>query len=80
MRLIDKIKYEWNYLGVPKEQRFDYILKKKIEDKTGFKNNKIELLIAKKLDMKKHNEFDYFEFIYMKKKYILKRNKLEEVI
>lgn len=80
MNLIEKIKYEWNYLGVPKERRLDYVLKKMIADKTNFKINKIELLIAKKLDIKKNNEFDYFEFIYMKKKYILKKNKLKEVL
>ena len=80
MNLIEKIKYEWNYLGVPKERRLDYVLKKMIADKTNFKINKIELLIGKKLDIKKNKEFDYFEFIYMKKKYILKKNKLKEVL
>lgn len=80
MNLIEKIKYELNYLGVKKERRLDYVLKKMIADKTNFKINKIELLIAKKLDMKKNNKFDYFEFIYLKKKYIFKKNKLKEVL
>lgn len=40
MNLINKIKYELNYFGVPKERRFDYVLKKMIAEKTNFKINK----------------------------------------
>lgn len=77
--LIEKAKDELFYI-THKEQTLDYVLKKMIADKTDFETNKIKLLVAKKLDIEKYNEFDYFEFIYKKEKYILKKNKLEKVV
>lgn len=78
MNLIKWIKNEINYFGVPKKQRMDYYIQCLISEKTGFKPERIELLIAKKTRMKQLNEFNYFEFIYRKKKYILEDGKLKE--
>ena len=57
----------------------DYI-KELIVKKTDFELSKINLLIAKKLDMKNFNEFNYFEFIYKRRRYKLVNDKLEKLI
>lgn len=77
MNIIDKIREEINYFGVPKKRRLDYYLKSIIKDKTDFDINKIELLIAKKTRMKTYNEFNSFIFKYKGLTYHLLDDELE---
>jgi len=77
MKLSKKIIYELKYLGVSQDKRLDYYLKKLINDKTGFDMEDIELIEVAKLNIKQENEFNYFDFLYKRKRYILKNNDLK---
>ena len=63
----------------PRERRLNTYLENIIAEKTGFKARDIEVNIAEKLDMKLYNEFNYFEFTYHHKDYILKKDLLQEI-
>lgn len=55
-----------------------YYIQCLISDITGFKAEDIILIYVKKTRMRQFNEFNYFEFIYRKKKYTLDENILKE--
>lgn len=71
MQLINDIRYLFRYIGVPKEQRLDYYLQKLVSKKTGFNVDKIKILVAKKTNMEKYNQFNKFIFKYKRKTYQL---------
>lgn len=77
MKLSKKIMYELKYLGVSQDKRLDYYIKRLITEKTNFDIEDIELIEVAKLDMKKENEFNYFDFLYKDKRYILKNDNLK---
>ena len=77
MKLSKKIMYELKYLGVSQDKRLDYYIKRLITEKTNFDMEDIELIEVAKLDMKKENEFNYFDFLYKDKRYILKNDNLK---
>lgn len=71
MQLINDIRYLFRYIGVPKEQRLDYYLQKLVNKETGFNVDKIKILVAKKTNMEKYNQFNKFIFKYKRKTYQL---------
>lgn len=71
MQLINDIRYLFRYIGVPKEQRLDYYLQKLVSKETGFNVDKIKILVAKKTNMEKYNQFNKFIFKYKRKTYQL---------
>lgn len=77
MELSKKIMYELMYLGVSQDKRLDYYIKRLIAEKTSFDIEDIELIEVAKLNMKKKNEFNYFDFLHKDKRYILKNNTLK---
>lgn len=77
MKLSKKIMYELKYLGVSQDKRLDYYIKRLISEKTSFDIEDIELIEVAKLDMKKENDFNYFDFLYKNKRYILKNDNLK---
>lgn len=78
MNFIKKINYHLRYLGVPKNQRLDDYIINIISEQTGFDSKEIDLNYASKTKMDILNEFNYFEFIYRKKRYILENGIIKE--
>ena len=66
------------YGFTPRNKRLDTLFENIVARKTGFKARDIEVDVAKKIDINKHNEFDYFEFTYHKVQYILEKDVLKK--
>ena len=70
MNILQKIKREIDFFGVPKERRLYYHLQKIVSDKTNFNVNKNDVIEAEKTN-KLENQFNRFIFKYKGKTFKL---------